>query len=60
MGIVIDGDNVRYLIKRQDFVDGTFLDENGNPKWVEKIYYKQSRKSQIGYVLVHERKNDNE
>lgn len=60
MGLVIDGDNsVRYLIKRQDFVDGTFLDDSGELKWIEKIYYKQSRKSPTGYVLVRERNKDN-
>ena len=54
--ILDDDTSIRYKVPRKDFVNGTFLDSEGNLKWVEKEYYKRSRKSPIGYVLIHERK----
>ena len=60
ISLVIDNDfSVRYSVTMDDFVNNTFIDENGNLKWVEKTYYKVSRKSPIGYELVYER-NANE
>ena len=35
---------------------GFILNDQGNLKWIEKEYYKQSRKSPIGYVLIHEKR----
>lgn len=46
--------SVRYHVLTRDFQNNTFLDEQGNLKWVEKLYYKQSRSSPIGYVLCRE------
>ena len=57
IGIVIDGnDSIHYYVKYKDFADGTFLDADGNLKWVERCFYKRCSydKSPIGYVLVHE------
>ena len=59
ISLVLDGDtSIRYVVSRKDFTDGTFLDADGNLKWIEKTYYKQSRKSPTGYILVHERKDE--
>ena len=59
ISFILDGDtSIRYKVSRKDFVDGTFLDPEGNLKWIEKEYYKQSRKSSIGYVLIHEKKGE--
>lgn len=61
MWLILDDDrSVRYAVRREDFSDGTFLDDQGNLKWIEKEYYKQSRKSPIGYILVHERNEEHE
>ena len=59
--LILDDDrSVRYAVSRKDFVEGSFLDEEGNLKWIEKEYYKMSRSSPTGYILVHERnENDN-
>ena len=46
--------DVRYEVKAIDFFDNNFIDENWNLKWIRKGYYKQSRKSPIGYVYVWE------
>lgn len=55
MCLCLDGNfEVRYEILCSDFVDNTFLDENGNLKWLRKQYYKQSRKSPIGYKFINE------
>lgn len=51
----LDNDfSVRYGVLTKDFVDGTMFDDNGDLKWVEKVYYKRSKSSPIGYELVHE------
>lgn len=61
MWLILDDDkSVRYAVRREDFSDGTFLDADGNLKWIEKEYYKQSRKSPTGYILVHERNEEHE
>lgn len=46
--------SVRYAVTMRDFWYGTFLNEDGSLKWIEKMYYKRSKKSPIGYVLVRE------
>ena len=48
--------SIVYKVKAEDFFYNTFLDENGNLKWIEKMYYKRSRKSPIGYELIHEKR----
>lgn len=53
-----DNTAVRYAVSREDFINNTFLDANGDLKWIEKHYYKQSRKSPTGYILVKERNMD--
>lgn len=54
--LIIDNDkSVRYLVSREDFVNGTFLNSDGSLKWIEKQYHKQSRKTPTGYILIHER-----
>lgn len=59
IGLCIDKDqSIRYKVKREDFVNGTFIDEDGNLKWVEKMYYKRTEDSPIGYHLVHEYRNN--
>lgn len=55
--LILDDDkSVRYAILKTDFVNNTFLNEDGSLKWVEKEYYKQSRQTPLGYLLIHERK----
>jgi hypothetical protein len=57
VALVLDSDfSVRYKVKAIDFINNTFLDEEGNLKWIEKEYYKISRKSPIGYALIHEKR----
>ena len=46
--------SVRYAVKMRDFWYNTFLNEDGSLKWIEKMYYKRSKKSPIGYELVRE------
>lgn len=54
----VDNDfSVRYAVKTEDFVDGKMFDENGNLKWIGKMYYAQRRdkkKFPTGYELVYE------
>jgi hypothetical protein len=51
--IVVDGNtDIRYYVKYKDFYNGTFVDKNGELKWVLKTYYKRSKKSPIGWKLV--------
>lgn len=53
--LCLDGNfEVRYEIKRSDFVNNTFKDSDGNIKWIRKQYYKQSRKSPTGYKFINE------
>lgn len=55
VALCISGEqSVRYHVRAIDFVNGTFIDENGNLKWTKKQYYKMSRKSPTGYELVTE------
>ena len=55
--LILDDDkSVRYAVLKTDFVNNTFLNEDGSLKWVEKEYYKRSRQTPIGYLLIHERK----
>lgn len=46
--------DVRYEVLKKDFVDGSFIAENGDLKWIRKKYYKKSRKNSIGYVYLNE------
>ena len=53
--ICIDDDfSVRYYIRRKDFHYNTFVNADGTLKWIKRCYYKQSRKSTIGYKLIWE------
>jgi len=45
---------VRYAIKKVDFVNGTFLNPDRSLKWLRKEYYKQSRKELLGYIYCNE------
>lgn len=58
VSLIIDGDNsIWYKIRYKDFANGTFIDENGQLKWIEKSYYKMCKKTEqnpIGYILIHE------
>ncbi len=55
VGLCIDGDqSVRYHVSWTDFINNTFVDNDGNLKWVYKLYYRKTRKSPIGYKLVTE------
>lgn len=61
IGLCLDKDqSVRYFVTKEDFFYNTFLNEDGSLKWKKKMYYKQSRKSPIGYELIIEwNKEDN-
>lgn len=48
-----DDRSIRYGVPLMDYVNGTMIDGD-MLKAVQKTYYKQSRKSPIGYELVHE------
>ena len=56
--IVINGDqSIRYNVRYKDFADGTFIDEHGQLKWIERHYYKKCKSTEqnpVGYILVHE------
>jgi hypothetical protein len=55
VSLCIDGDqSIRYHVSWTDFVNNTFVDNDGNLKWVYKLYYRKTRKSPIGYKLVTE------
>lgn len=59
IGICIDSNQkVRYKVRYSDFWNNTFIDKHGELKWVQKTYYKVSRKNPIGYELVTENKNE--
>ena len=45
--------SVRYAASLKEFYDGTFMEE-GSLRCYGKMYYKRSRKSQIGYELIRE------
>ena len=53
-----DDFSVRYKVSAEDFVNGTFTDTDGNLKWVEKEYYRISRKNPIRYNLIHEKRGE--
>ena len=56
--LIVDGDeSVRYGVAYEDFWDGTFLNPDGTLKWVEKMYYRRTKK-EFGYKLVRERRED--
>lgn len=58
--LTIDGDtSVRYAVLYEDFWNGTFLNDDGSLKWVEKMYYKRTKKY-AGYKLVVEKGNYND
>lgn len=49
--------DVRYKVRYSDFADGTFIDNDGNLKWIRKEYYKRKKKSEknpTGYVYCCE------
>ena len=51
---VLHGDaSIRYGVPLMDFVNGTMIEGN-RLKAVEKEYYRKSKKSPIGYELIHE------
>ena len=55
VALCIDKDqSVRYHVYAKDFYYNTFRNEDGSLKWIYKEYYKQSRKSPMGYKLVRE------
>lgn len=55
ISLCIDHDfSLRYKIRAIDFVNGTFLNEDGSLKWIAKCYCKQSRNSPIGYMCYSE------
>lgn len=57
----LNGDtSIRYGVDRKDFNEGTMYDENGNLKWIERMYYKQSRSSPTGYKLIREKRKGGE
>ena len=59
ISLVLDDDfSVWYKVLKEDFITGNFLDDAGNLKWVEKMYYKRTKKSPIGYELVHETREE--
>ena len=59
IGFTLGNDTtVRYMVKSEDFINNTFIDSDGNLKWVRKMYYKKSRKSPTGYELVTEYRDE--
>lgn len=60
VALVLDDDfSVMYCVRYKDFAESTFLDEDGNLEWVEKVSCKRrkvSEKNPIGYELVHEKR----
>lgn len=59
VALCIDGDtSVRYYVNKKDYFYNCFIDERGELKWIKRCYYKQSRKSPIGYQLVWEYNKD--
>jgi len=44
----------RYEVRTNEFIDNTFLDADGNLKWIRKQYYKRTRKTPTGYVFINE------
>lgn len=56
VGLCLDKDqSIRYYVNYKDFFYNTFKNDDGSLKWLYKQYYKQSRKSPIGYVLITEK-----
>lgn len=49
-----DDTSIRYYVLLTDFINGTFI-KDGKLLAFEKKYYKQSRKSPIGYELITEK-----
>lgn len=45
---------VRYQVRKKDFVLGDFINDDGTLKAVSKTYYKRSNSSPTGYKLVKE------
>ena len=43
-----------YYVSSYDWFYGSFLNKDGTLRWLKKCYYRQSRKSPIGYELVWE------
>lgn len=53
--LTLNGNNdVWYYVKRSDFFNNTFSNEDGSLKWVKRCYQKQTRKSPTGYTIVWE------
>ncbi len=58
IALVLNDDfSIMYHVRYKDFANNTFLDADGNLKWVNRLYYKQRKKSErfpTGYELVTE------
>ena len=58
ISLCLDKDqSVRYVVEYRDFWFNTFRNSDGSLRWYQKSYYKQTRKSPTGYVLVRELPN---
>ena len=60
IGLCLNGDfNIIYKVNAEDFYNNTFQNEDGNLKWLYKIYLKVCKKSVTGYKIVKEYNIDN-
>lgn len=51
-GFFLDGnEDVTYYCRWKDYYNNDLWDEDGNLKWISKIYYRQSRTSPTGYSM---------
>ena len=57
VSLVVDDLPVIYRVKKKDFFYNDFIDQDGNLKWFEKVYYKVYRNSPTGYKLVTAKKD---
>lgn len=52
--LVLDNNfDILYRVRWEDWINNTFLDDNGELKWIKKSYYKRTREG-LGFKLVHE------
>lgn len=57
--LILDGNkDVRYRVSRVDYFYNRFINTDGSLKWVDRYYYKRSRKSPTGYEVVWEKNNE--
>lgn len=55
MWVMLHGDrSIRYATTMGAFRHGNMIDQDGVFHYIEKMYYKMSRQSPTGYILVHE------